>query len=91
MAFDPSKTLLSYGETPCSVQVWATETMSGEFNSLPEAVAFAKQHNGKWNDLEITVHLKREDIVYGSDKCRMMIDALERASKQAAASQRPAD
>ncbi|MDB5554800.1 MAG: hypothetical protein JWL86_4784 [Rhizobium sp.] len=91
MAFDPSKTLLSYGETPCSVQVWSAETMSGEFNSLSEAVAFAKQHNGKWNDVEITVHLKREDIVYGSDKCHMMIDALERALKQAGASQRPAD
>ena len=84
MAFDPTKTLVSYGETPCSVQVWASETMSAEFESLPEAVAYAKQHNGKWNDVEITVHLKREDIVYGSDKCRMMIDALERTLKRAA-------
>ena len=63
--------------------------MSGEFNSLSEAVAFAKQHNGKWNDVEITAHLKREDIVYGSDKCHMMIDALERSLKQSAASHGP--
>ena len=84
MAFDPSKTLYSFAETPCSVQIWLAESQVAEFPSLPDAVAYAKQQGGKWNDVEITVHMPREDIVYGTDKTRSMIDAYERAAKQSA-------
>jgi len=82
MAFDPIKTLHSYSSTDCSVQMWLADAKPVSFASLKDAVSYAKQQGGKWNDVEITVHLAREDIAYGSDKTRMLIDALERVSKQ---------
>lgn len=84
MAFDPIKTLTTYAQTDCSVQMWVTDATAVQFRSLRDAVAYAKAQGGKWTDVDITVHLPREDIVYGSDKTRMLIDAAERLSKQAA-------
>ena len=81
MAFDPIKTLSSYSNTDCSVQLWVSDAPAVQFRSLKDAVSYAKQNGGKWNDVDITVHLAREDITYGSDKTRMLIDALERLSK----------
>ncbi|MDB5524479.1 MAG: hypothetical protein JWM58_2242 [Rhizobium sp.] len=81
MAFDPVKTLYTYADTDCSVQMWVADAKPVQFSSLKDAVAYAKEQGGKWNDVEITVHLPREDIAYGSDKTRMLIDALERSSK----------
>jgi hypothetical protein len=81
MAFDPNKTLYTYATTECTVQMWVVDAKPVEFPSLKDAVAYANQNGGKWNDVEITVHLDREDIVFGTDKTRMLIDANERASK----------
>jgi hypothetical protein len=52
-----------------------------QFPSLKDAVSYANEQGGKWNDVEITVHLDREDIAYGTDKTRMLIDALQRSLK----------
>lgn len=82
MAFDPSQTLYTYSRTDCTVQFWMENGPRGEFKGLKEAVAFARDHKGKWNDVDITVHLPREDITYGSDKVRMLIDALERQARK---------
>jgi hypothetical protein len=82
MAFDPTKTLYTYADTECSVQMWVSGASPVQFPSLKDAVSYASQQGGKWNEVEITVHLPREDIVYGTDKTRMLIDAVERASKR---------
>jgi hypothetical protein len=82
MAFDPTKTLYTYASTECSVQIWLSDAKPVQFPSMTDAVAYANQQGGKWNEVEITVHLPREDIVYGTDKTRMLIDANERASKR---------
>ena len=82
MAFDPSQVLYTHARTSCSVQFWMTDGPSGEFKGLKEAVAFARDNKGKWNDVDITVHMPREDVTYGSDKVRMLIDALERQAKR---------
>jgi hypothetical protein len=84
MAFDPSQTLHTYSRTDCTVQFWMTDGPSGQFKGIKDAVTFARDNKGKWNDVDITVHLAREDITYGSDKVRMLIDALERQSKKPA-------
>ena len=82
MAFDPIKTLTTYANTECSVQMWIADAPVVQFRSLRDAVAYAKAQGGKWTDVEITVHMPREDIAYGSDKTRMLIDAAERLAKQ---------
>lgn len=81
MAFDPTKALHTYAGTECSVQMWVADAKPVQFPSLKDAVSYANEQGGKWNDVEITVHLAREDIAYGTDKTRMLIDALQRSSK----------
>lgn len=78
MAFDPIATLSSYSAAECSVQMLQAGAKPVQFSGLAAAAAYAKEQGGKWNDVEITVHLPREDIVYGSDKVRILIDALKR-------------
>ena len=81
MAFDPTKALYTYADTECSVQMWIADAKPVQFPSLKDAVSYANEQGGKWNDVEITVHLDREDIAYGTDKTRMLIDALQRSLK----------
>ncbi len=81
MAFDPTKALHTYSGTECSVQIWVAYAKPVQFPSLKDAVFYANEQGGKWNDVEITVHLAREDIAYGTDKTRMLIDALQRSLK----------
>jgi hypothetical protein len=45
-------------------------------SGLKAAVKYAKDNGGRWNEVEITVHLPREDIVYATDKVHRLIDAL---------------
>jgi hypothetical protein len=88
MAFDPIKTLTTYANTECSVQMWVADAAAVQFGSLGEAVAYAKAQGGKWTDVDITVHMPSEDIAFGSDKTRMLIDAAERLAKQRLASKK---
>ena len=81
MAFDPMQALDTHANSECSVQIWLPDAKPFHCSSIKEAIAYAIEKGGKWNDVELTVHRAREDIVYGTDKNRMMIDAQERAAK----------
>jgi hypothetical protein len=76
MALDPLKALSDYGEAKCTVQFWIAGAPAVEFNSLKAAVRYAKDQGGRWQEIEITVHLPREDIVYATEKVHRLIDAL---------------
>jgi len=76
MALDPIKVLNDYAEADCSVQFWVTGAPAVQFRSLKAAVKYAKDNGGRWNEVEITVHLPREDIVYATEKVHRLIDAL---------------
>ncbi|GAJ96936.1 hypothetical protein MOV66_29230 [Agrobacterium sp. SHOUNA12C] len=76
MALDPLKALSDYGEATCTVQFWIADAPAVEFNSLKAAVRYAKDNGGRWQEIEITVHLPREDIVYATEKVHRLIDAL---------------
>jgi hypothetical protein len=78
MAFDPIKALANYSDAECSVQFWVAGTPASVFASLEEAVIFARDNGAGWKDVEITVHLEREDIVYATGKTRTLIEALRR-------------
>jgi hypothetical protein len=72
MAFDPIKALSNYSDAECSVQFLIAGTPASVFPSLEEAVLFARENGAGWKDVEITVHLDREDIVYATGKTRKM-------------------
>lgn len=76
MALDPIKVLNDYAEADCSVQFWLPGAAAMPFRSLKAAVQYAKDNGGRWKEVEITVHLPREDIVYATDKVHRLIDAL---------------
>lgn len=80
-AFDPTQVLDTYADSECSVQLWLPDAEPFHCSSIAEALSYASKHGGKWNSVELTVHRPREDIVYGTDKTRMLIDAQERAAK----------
>ncbi|MBP1858125.1 hypothetical protein [Rhizobium herbae] len=80
MAFDPIKALTNYADAECSVQFWVAGTEASVFASLEEAVIFARDNGAGWKDVEITVHLEHEDIVYATGKTRTLIEALRRKS-----------
>lgn len=77
MALDPIKAFSDYAETDCSVQFWVADAPAMQFKSLEAAVRYAKDHGGRWEEIEITVHLPREDIVYATDKVHRLIDSLQ--------------
>jgi len=77
MALDPIKALADYAEADCTVQFWIADAPAVEFKSLSAAVSYAKEHGGRWQEIEITVHLPREDIVYATEKVHRLIDALK--------------
>jgi hypothetical protein len=81
MAFDPMKTLETHANAECSVQMWLPDAEPFHCSTLRQALSYAIEKGGKWNEVELTVHRAREDIVYGTDKTRMLIDAQERAAK----------
>ncbi len=81
MAFDPITALTGYNDTECSVQFWVADTPASVFPSLEEAVIFARGNGAGWKDVEITVHLPREDIVYATGKVRSLIEALRTQSR----------
>ncbi|MBY5739945.1 hypothetical protein [Rhizobium leguminosarum] len=76
MALDPEKAFLDYGAADCSVQFWTAKAPAVQFRSLEAAVRFAKDHGGRWEEIEITVHLPREDIAFATGKVHQLIDAL---------------
>lgn len=76
MAFDPIKALTSYHDAECSVQFWIKDAPASVFQSLEDAVTFARDNGAGWKDVEITVHMPREDIVYATGKVRTLIEAL---------------
>ncbi len=76
MAFDPTKALTSYQDAECSVQFWIKDAPASVFQSLEDAVVYARDNGAGWKDVEITVHLPREDIGYGTGKVRTLIEAL---------------
>lgn len=76
MALDPLKALSDYSEADCTVQFWIADALAVEFGSLQAAVSYAKNNGGRWQEIEIAVHLPREDIVYATDKVHKLIDAL---------------
>ncbi|MGZ2379894.1 hypothetical protein EHI44_11010 [Rhizobium leguminosarum] len=76
MALDPEKAFLDYSAADCSVQFWTANSPAVQFTSLEAAVRFAKDHGGRWEEIEITVHLPREDIVFATGKVHQLIDAL---------------
>lgn len=76
MALDPEKAFLDYSAADCSVQFWTANAPAVQFTSLEAAVRFAKDHGGRWEEIEITVHLPREDIVFATGKVHQLIDAL---------------
>lgn len=90
-AFDPMQAIHAYADTECSVQLWLPDAKPFYCSSISEALSYASKHGGKWNSVELTVHRAREDIVYGTDKTRMLIDALERARKARGPRQHPSD
>jgi hypothetical protein len=78
MALDPLKTFLTYGDADCSVQIWAADAQAVQFTSLEAAIRFAKEQGARWQEIEVTVHLPREDIVFATGKVHKLIDALPR-------------
>lgn len=82
MALDPIKAMSDYAEADCSVQFWNSGAAAVQFRSLKAAVAYAKENGGRWNEIEITVHLPREDIVYATEKVHRLIDALRVRSRR---------
>ncbi|KQY41834.1 MULTISPECIES: hypothetical protein [Rhizobium/Agrobacterium group] len=78
MAFDPIKALSNYSDAECSVQFLIAGTPASVFPSLEDAVLFARENGAGWKDVEITVHLDREDIVYATGKTRTLIEALRK-------------
>ncbi|OBZ91985.1 hypothetical protein ADU59_29085 [Pararhizobium polonicum] len=76
MAFDPIKALTNYADAECSVQFWIADTPAVVLPSLPAAVIHARENGAGWKDVEITVHLPREDVVYATGKVRSLIEAL---------------
>ncbi|WP_049734250.1 hypothetical protein [Rhizobium ecuadorense] len=81
MALDPLKALSDYCEADCTVQFWVAGAPAVEFKSLQAAVSYARNNGGRWQEIEITVHLPREDIVYATDKVHQLIDALRPRGK----------
>ncbi|AYG65778.1 MULTISPECIES: hypothetical protein [unclassified Rhizobium] len=76
-ALDPIKAFSDYAEADCTVQFWIADAPAVEFKSLKSAVSYAKDHGGRWQEIEITVHLPREDIVYATEKVHRLIDSLQ--------------
>jgi hypothetical protein len=76
MALDPQKAFTDYSAADCSVQFWTANALAVQFTSLEAAVRFAKDQGGRWEEIEITVHLPREDIVFATGKVHQLIDAL---------------
>lgn len=68
------------------VQFWQPEAEPFHCLSIGDAVAYASKRGGKWNEVELTVHRAREDIVYGTEKTRMLIDG--RRGRQVSARRR---
>ena len=82
MAFDPNKALADFNDVDCSVQFWIAGAQAVTFPSLRAAVNHAFQNGGKWNEIEITVHLPREDIVYGTAKVHILIDTARKRPRR---------
>lgn len=82
MAFDPNKALADFDDVECSVQFWIAGAPAETFPSLRAAVNHAFKNGGKWNEIEITVHLPREDIVYGTAKTHILIDTARKRQRR---------
>jgi hypothetical protein len=89
--FDPMQTIDAYADTECSVQLLLPDAKAFHCSSIDEALSYASRNGGKWNGVELTVHRDREDIVYGTDKTRMLIAALERAFRAGRPGRRASD
>jgi hypothetical protein len=81
MALDPNLAFSDYANTPCSVQFWVAGVASVECRSLRAAVIYARDHGASTESVEITVHLPREDIAYGTEKVRELVKELPSAKR----------
>jgi hypothetical protein len=81
MALDPTQAFSDYARTPCSVQFWVAGADALEFRSLRAAVIYARDNGALTKSVEITVHLPREDIAYGTDKVRELVKELVQAKR----------
>ncbi|PZM08187.1 hypothetical protein [Rhizobium tubonense] len=81
MALDPNQAFTDYKYTPCSVQFWVAGVASVEFRSLRAAVIYARDNGALTESVEITVHLPREDIAYGTEKVRELVKQLSAANR----------
>lgn len=77
MALDPATVFLEYANADCSVQFWTPGAEPVVLRSLKAAAQYASENGGRWKEIEITVHLPREDIVYATEKVHRLIDALK--------------
>jgi hypothetical protein len=89
--FDPMQTIDAYADTECSIQLLLPDAKVFHCSSIGEALTYASENGGKWNGVELTVHRDREDIVYGTDKTRMLIVAFEHAAKEGRPRRRASD
>ena len=81
MALDPTQAFSDYARTPCSVQFWVAGADALEFRSLRAAVIYARDNGASTKSVEITVHLPREDIAYGTEKVRELVKELVQAKR----------
>ena len=81
MAFDPVSALTKYADAECSVQLWIPGAPVAVLPTLKDAVVYAKENGGGWKDVEITVHMPREDIVYATGKVRTLMEYLSKSGE----------
>lgn len=79
MAFDPIAAFSNYGDAECSVQLWTADHVAATLPSLEAAVVYARKNGAGWKEVEITVHMPSEDIVYATGKVRSLIEHLSKA------------
>lgn len=81
MAFDPIGAFSKYADTECSVQLWTAGHAAAVLPTLKAAVLYARENGAGWKDVEITVHMPSEDILYATGKVRSLIEFLSKSGE----------
>jgi hypothetical protein len=81
MAFDPTGAFSKYADAQCSVQLWTADDEVAVLPSLKAGVVYARENGAGWKEVEITVHMPREDIVYATGKVRSLIEHLSKSGE----------
>lgn len=79
MAFDAIGAFSKYADAECSVQLWTADHAAVVLPSLKDAVVYARDNGAGWKEVEITIHLPSEDIVYATGKVRSLIEHLRKS------------